>query len=271
MHFFRPLLLLLLPLALLMQGCSLPHPMSLTSTERHQAVLRIGIAPDAPPYVYRKDGRITGLEIQFAADLARFTNSSPAFIELPRSDLFQALADGTIDIIMSGITTDEAQAKGGRATDPYLASGQVALVRVTDFTRLGLDSRHLGDRDVRLGAVTGTAGEHFVNTLDRKGRTFMFPSVPEGVQALLSYSIDAFIHEMSTNLYYASLHIDRGLTSGWTPMTSEKLAWVVHPDNEDLLQAARSYLLDLRQSGELGPLLERFIPLYQHAEDGSGS
>lgn len=274
MYFYLPLLLLLIPLTMLTSGCSPQHSkplMSLVSKERpHQAVLKIGIAPDAPPFVYRRDGRITGLEIELAADLARFTNSSLAFIELPRHDLFQALADGTIDIIMSGITTDEARARRGRATEPYLTSGQVALVRLNDSTLLGLDSHHLSTRDVRIGAVAGTAGERFINNLNHMGSTSVFSTAPEGVQALLSHSIDVFIHDMPTNFYYASLYIDRGLTPDLTPMTREDLAWVVHPDNKELLQAANSYLLTVRQSGELDRLLERYIPLYQHAEDGSG-
>jgi polar amino acid transport system substrate-binding protein len=273
MYFFLPLLLLLMSLTMLTTGCSPQHSqplVSLVSKERPQAELKIGIAPDAPPFVYRKDGRITGLEIQLGADLARFTNLSPTFIELPRQDLFRALADGTIDIIMSGITTDEARARRGRATEPYLTSGQITLVRLNDSTLLGLDSHHLSTRDVRIGAVAGTAGERFVNNLNPMGSTSMFSTASGGVQALLSHSIDVFIHDMPTNFYYASFYIDRGLTPGLTPLTREDLAWVIHPDNEELLQAANTYLLTVRQSGGLDRLLERYIPLYQHAEDESG-
>lgn len=258
-------LLLLVPALTMLVGCSsLPQSMPLLKKPPPQMVLKIGIAPDAPPFIYRKDGRMTGLEHQFAADLARSVGSSPAFIELPQQGLTHALLDGTVDIIMSGITADQARTGGVLATAPYLISGQVALVRLNDSKRLGQGSRHLGDQDVRIGAVTGTDGERFVRGLNIKGRQTLYTTPMEGVQALLSHAIDVFIHNLPANFYYASLFIDKGLTPGTTPMTREELVWAVHPDNTKLLQAANEYLQAMRQSGELGRYLERFIPFYQH-------
>jgi polar amino acid transport system substrate-binding protein len=264
MNCLLSLLLLFLPLTIL-AGCSLPQSMPLLNKEPPQTVLKIGIAPDAPPFIYRKDGRMTGLEHQFAADLARFTGSSPAFIELPRQGLAEALLDGTVDIIMSGITAEEARTGGVVATAPYLISGQVVLVRLNDFKRLGQGPRHLGDQDVRIGAVTGTDGERFIRGLNTKGRQSLYTTAMEGVQALLSHAIDVFIHDLPANFYYASIFIDKGLTPGTAPMTREELVWAVHPDNTNLLQAANDFLQTMQQSAELGRLLERSIPFYQHA------
>ena len=53
----------------------------------------------------------------------------------------------------------------------------------------------------------------------------------------------------------------RMVDSRWA-MTSEQLAWAVHPDNSTMRTAADRYLATIRASGELQTLLERFLPFY---------
>lgn len=262
----RTLLLLLLFLPLILAGCTRLHPKAkaLLSSVTGPEKLRVGIAVDAPPLAYKKDDSLTGLETQFAAGLSRYTGQTLELVELPRQELAPALRENKIDIIMSGLTSTSAQSQNLAITKPYLISSQIALVHLDDFKQLGNSARNLTEPEVRLGVVAGTEGENLIKELNPKGKTTRFASAPEGVQALLDDTIDAFIYDLPANFYYASLYVDKGLTPGVKPMTIEQLVWAVHPDNTELLKAANTYLAAIRQNGELNALIERAIPFYRN-------
>jgi len=261
---YRALFLLILPLVL--AGCTHlpPKAKALLSSVTGPQKLRVGIAADAPPLAYKKDGTLTGLETKFADGLARSTGKTLELVELPRQELAPALLENKIDIIMSGLTATSAQSRDLALAEPYLASGQVTLVHLDDFKQLGSGTRNLTDPKVRLGVVAGSIGESLVNGLKPQGKTTRFASAPEGVQALINDTIDAFVYDLPANFYYAALYVDQGLTPGVTPMTSEQLVWAVRPDDQNLLKAANDYLDAIRQSGELNALLERSIPFYRN-------
>ncbi len=256
--------LLLLFLPILLAGCTHLKSDALLSRLTGPKTLKVGIAVDAPPLAYKKDDAIAGLEAKFAAGLALATGKTLEWVELPRQELASALLEKKIDIIMSGLTLASAQSQNLAVTRPYLISSQIALVHLDDFKQLGTSARSLTDPKVRLGVVADTDGEILINELKPKGKITRFASAPEGVQALLDDTIDAFIYDLPANFYYASLYVDQGLTPGVTPMTIDQLVWAVHPDNKDLLKAANVYLATIRQSGELNALLERSIPFYKN-------
>lgn len=264
MNRLSPLLLLPLVLTVLLAGCHRLKPEALLSGVTGTKTLRVGIAADAPPLAYKKDGNITGLETKFAAGLAQSLDKPLELVELPRQALTQALLDKKIDIIMSGLTAASGRNQKLAFTEPYLISGQTPLVHLDAHQQLSNDSRNLTEKNVRLGVVAGTAGDIFIKWLKPKGKTTRFNSAPEGVQALIDNTIDAFIYDLPANCYYASLYVDKGLTPGTTPMTREALAWGVRPNDPEMLKAANAYLAALEKSGELQNQLAQSLPFYRN-------
>jgi ABC-type amino acid transport substrate-binding protein len=260
---FLPALLQLL-LLIILAGCNHLSSNPLLTLGTHSAVLKVGIAVDSPPLAYKKNGVITGLETKFAVGMSQFTNKKPQFIELDRQELARALLEKKIDIIMSGLTMASARQQQLAATSPYLISGQIALVHLDDYKRLGTGFRNLAGRTVRLGVVTGSPGEQYINSLKPKGKTTRFATVPEGVHALVDDSIDAFVCDLPANFYYASLYIENGLTPGVTLLTREELVWAVRPGDTKMLQSANDYLKSIQQNGELNLLIERALPFYKN-------
>jgi ABC-type amino acid transport substrate-binding protein len=259
---FSTFFLLVLPIVL--TGCNHMKPETLLSSLSRPEKLKVGIAIDAPPLAYKKDGAVTGLETKLAAGLAQSTGQTLELVELPRPELTQALLDKKIDIIMAGLSAAETQEQHLTATDPYLASGQVALVHLDAYKQLGNGTHNLTGIKVRLGVVTGTPGDLLIKGLNPLGKITRFASAPEGVQALIDNAIDAFIFDFPSNYYYAALYVDKGLTPGTSLMTREQLVWGVRPNDQGMLKAANAYLAAIQQSGELQNLLERSIPFYKN-------
>ena len=257
-------LLLLFALLILLVGCNHIKPENLLGSLTGPEKLKVGIASDAPPLAYKKNDTLTGLETKFAAGLAHSTGKTLELIELPRQGLAPALLDKKIDIIMSGLTAATALEQKLAITAPYLISGQIALVHLDVYKQLGNSVRNLTEPKVRIGVVTESPGDVFINGLQPQGKTIRYASAPDGVQALIDNAIDVFVSDLPTNCYYASLYLDKGLTPGATLMTREQLAWGVRPDDQKMLKTANEYLAAIQQSGELQKLIERAIPFYRN-------
>ena len=102
-------------------------------------------------------------------------------------------------------------------TNPYLISGQVALVHLDDFKQLGNGTTNLTEPKTCGSALSVTVPVNlFIRGLKPKGTTNRIHHPPEAVQALIADTIDAFIFDLPANFYYASLYVDKGLTPGAT-------------------------------------------------------
>src|SRR5882757_559527 len=66
--------------------------------------LRVGITPNLPPLAFKQNGKIVGIEADFAQQLGKELGREVKFVVLDWSDQIPDLLDGKIDIIMSGMT-----------------------------------------------------------------------------------------------------------------------------------------------------------------------
>ncbi len=259
-----PLLVLLLALLLPLDGCSRLKPKGVIDRFTGPDPLRVGVVTDAPPLAFKQNKIITGLEIKFAEGLAKAAGRPLELVELAATEIGPALLSKKIDIAMAGLTAGKAKQQELATTEPYMVSGQIILVRLDNYKRFGIGTKPLQEKKVRIGVVSGSTGESFINSLKPKGIVNRYASAPQGVQALIDNGIDVFIHDLPANLHYASVFVDKGLTPGKSLMTGEELVWAVRPDNAAMLKAANDYLATIRKSGELQQLLDRSIPFYQN-------
>lgn len=135
----------------------------------------MGIAADSPPLAYKKGEDIIGLETGFAQGLAESVGKL-TLVELPRDGLAKALLTGKVDIVMAGMTVPDAHKQKLATTNPYLLSGQVALVHLDDVKRLGSSANSLTSKNVRIGVVSGSSGEDLLRGTEtqRNSRPFCF-------------------------------------------------------------------------------------------------
>ena len=110
----------------LLAGCS-----SNGHGELEGEALRVGVMPDYPPLVFREEGKVVGLERDFAEQLSQDLERPFSLHEYTQlSDLFAALKNNEIDIIMSGISITPARQKAFAFSLPYTTIGQMATIRL---------------------------------------------------------------------------------------------------------------------------------------------
>jgi polar amino acid transport system substrate-binding protein len=246
----------------LLVGCAAPRPQTVKTIEipPDANLLRVGVATNAPPLIYKQDGKIVGLEAEFAQALAQYIGKSLRFVELDWKDLIPALMENKIDIIMSGMTKTREREWRIAFTNRYLGSGQTALIRRKDAARFstGLFS---WTTTSAIGVIKDTTGEFFVDTQFSSVKKVAFRNSQAATRALINNEIDMFIHDAPIIFYLASENETNGLTALFVLLQEEDLAWAVRKDNKDLLNSANKFLTDPNQQEMIKKMTKFWIPI----------
>jgi ABC-type amino acid transport substrate-binding protein len=225
-----------------------------------QNILRVGVSTNAPPIIFKQRERITGLEADFARDLAGHLGRHLHFVELKWDKQITALLDNQIDIIMSGMTKTALREARVSFSTPYFRSGQMALIRMKDAASFRTGFYAIRD-DLAIGAVKDTTGEFFVLEQFGNNKTVSFSKSTDGVEALIRGDIDIFIHDAPVIMYLGSVNENRRVTPVYSLFTEEYLAWAVRKDDTRLLEGANTFLQKINKNGRLKHLIQRWIPL----------
>jgi len=247
-------------IAFLFAGCAASPVVengSLSSAQKIQPELRVGVTPDYPPVIFMQNENITGIEADLARKLGEALNRPVHFMVLKWEDEVPALLDGTTDIIMSGMTVTNAREVRISFTDPYLKSGLVAAFRAEDARKYTTKDAILNSFDA-VGAVKGTTGEAFVQR-NFNARKMFLPKAKDGAYELKRRSIDIFVNDAPSIVWMVS-ESEADIAALWEPLTEEHLAWGVRKGDEKLLMDINSILKQWKQDGTLHEVLRKWLP-----------
>jgi polar amino acid transport system substrate-binding protein len=223
--------------------------------------LKVGVTPIFPPVVYKENGKITGVEADFAKALGEALGRPVQFVEVKWEDQIPALADGRTDIIMSSMSITHTRELRIAFAKPYLIIGQMALVRREDASRyaLGFPSRPAGT----LGVLKATTGDFLVQQEFSGTKRKTYTTGEDAAKALVKKKIDLFICDAPTIWWLAGMHEADGLVAVPIFLTQEQLAWGVRRSDTDLLNSVNAALDKLQQSGRANEIIKHWIPLFK--------
>lgn len=242
-----------LGIALLLNGCSMFGRGAARPDE-----LRVGVAPDYRPISFKQDGKLAGIEIDLAEQIGKDTGRRIKFVELGFADLTPALLDDRIDIIMAGMSITEERALTVRFIEPYMHSGQMALIRSADVERLnGLDAIYAAN--AKVGFEENTTGAEFAREMLFEAKLEPYATVDDGVRALRAGEIDVFIHDAPTVWRIGASPGETQLIGLYAPLTEESLAWAVRPTDEELANTLDALVRKWKHNGTLQAILNRWV------------
>lgn len=224
--------------------------------------LRVGISPNYPPLAYKDDGKLVGVEPDFADHLAKDLGVKVTLVETTFAELIPGLLANRYDVIMSGFSVTPAREQQVSFTQPYIVVGQMAVVRTADYDRLR-DPKNMNQPATRVGVVAGTTGEAYARAELSKASIKSFPRVDDAVKALRLGQVDAFIHDAPAiwDVRGRPLFSDDQLKGIYTPLTKEPLAWAVRKDDTALLQRLDATLATWKTNGTIEHVLDHWMPV----------
>lgn len=226
-----------------------------------QPALRVGMAPNYPPIVFKEEGRLSGLEAELARGLEGELSRRIELVELDWEGLIPALEAGQIDVIMSGMSITEERARRVRFVESYLQVGQMSIIRKADRLQLGSPAL-LSLTRRRVGFVAGTTGAAYVQEHLPQAEHVPLSSTDEGLQALRTGTIDAFIHDAVTAWRVGEHESSDTLTASFSPLTEEHLAWAVRKTDDELYRDLNGVLERWRRSGYLQDMFRKWLSFH---------
>jgi polar amino acid transport system substrate-binding protein len=219
--------------------------------------LRVGVTPRYPPLVYQEKDQLLGVEPDFARALGKELGRPVEFVQLEWDDQIPALVEGRTDIIMSSMSVTPARQLRVAFTKPYLAVGQMPLVRHEDLTRyaFGFPYRPPGV----IGVIAGTTGDFLVQQEFPKSKRKTYKTSIDAAKALTKKKIDLFISDSPVVWWLASMNEDT-LAVAPVSLTKEQLAWAVRRTDTNLLESVNNTLDKMQTNGQAATLLTRWIP-----------
>lgn len=222
------------------------------------ALLRVGVSPDAPPYISEKDATMQGLEADLAQQLGTFTNKKVQFVKVQKKKTDEALSGGYVDIIMSGLIITGDQAEDIVFSDSYLRTGQIMLVRSRDTALFSTGIYNLENSIFVIGVIEGSAGDRFVTKNMRKVKVMRLKTVSSAIEALTRKKIDIFLHDAPTICYLANSKST--LTPLLTMVTEEQMGWKMRKEDEALRRQVNLFIRQSKESGQLKKTIKQCIP-----------
>lgn len=91
--------------------------------------IRVGVTNDIFPYIYIKDGNLTGMEVDIMEHFCNSAGIVPEYIAQEFTTLIPALNSGKIDVILSHMRVTEERSKQVLFSAPYIDGGGALICK----------------------------------------------------------------------------------------------------------------------------------------------
>lgn len=237
-----------------------PEPLADPEIAAAPEILRVGISGESPPFIYKKNKKIQGLEGDLAQQLGKFSGKAVHFVKVPEERAREALKKGYIDIIMPGRKISRLKNDQVTFTDPYLRAGQILLVRSQETAIFSTGIYSLAGSGFTFGVIEGSSGDLFLTKTIHGVIIMRFKTVETAIQALTKKNIDLFFHDAPTICHYAAINKSAGLSPILNLVTEEYIGWEMRREDEKLRKQANLFIQQSKADGRLQKTIKQWIP-----------
>jgi cyclohexadienyl dehydratase len=137
-------------------------------------VLRVGMTGDYAPFSLEQGGRLSGVDVSGAIDLAQALGVQPHFVRTAWTTLMDDFRAGRFDVAMSGISITAERAREAYFSAPYHRGGKTPIVRCGAQAQFDTLSE-IDQPTVRIVVNPGGTNERFVRERVRRAQVAVHP------------------------------------------------------------------------------------------------
>lgn len=261
----RKALVLLVAVALLaavvgLVGCNRKKVEQVTPQVKPPAIkeagtLRVGIDLTYPPFAGEDNGQKVGIDVDVASALAEKLGLKVALVDVAASEAATALADGTVDIVMS-IPLDQATEGKVAYAGSYISDAPVLFAKVASGSvEPSLTIQRLGDDTI--GAQYGSTAFWYLQ--DQLGDQYVkgYSTLDEPLGKLADGSLKIVAGDAVIGSYIARELENIRMVGQLKPAGLIGIA--VRSDNAALQEAIRARLEGLAADGVLSTIRKKWV------------
>lgn len=201
----------------------------------------------APFESQNEKGEIVGFSVDLMRALAAKAGFEVKFVNTPWEGIFNTLAQGDRDLLISSITITDERRQTMDFSDPYFDAHQLIAVpeksKVAKFDDL---------KTLKVGVQTGTTGDEVVSKLLGKNNTNVkrFESTPLALKELESSGVDAVVADNGVVINYVANNANAKFRTVSDPaFAPEQYGIAVKKGNAELLGRINQALAGIRADG----------------------
>jgi polar amino acid transport system substrate-binding protein len=155
----------------------------------------------APFESQNEKGEIVGFDIEIVQAIAAKAGIEVKFVNTPWEGIFNALAQGDRDMVVSAVTITEERKGTMDFSNPYFDAQQ--LIAVKDSSKV---SKFADLKKLKVGVQTGTTGDEAVSKLLGKTSTNIkrYESTPLALKELEAGGVDAVVADNGVVINYVA-------------------------------------------------------------------
>ncbi|MFL5735603.1 MAG: substrate-binding periplasmic protein [Chloroflexia bacterium] len=232
-----------------------PPPDPYFEAIKQRGVLKVGIDPSYPPFDIVRDGKVVGYDADLVRALAGGMGVTVDFTPLALDTMYDALAAGKVDMLVSALPFIYERQKDVRYSVPYYQAGQVLVVRAGEQAIASV--RDLGGK--KVGVELGSNADTEARRLGRTSATAMelrstYRSPEEALNALARGDLDAAITANESAQSYMRSR-SATLTVLTPPITDEPYVVAMPARATRLSDSVDATIERLRASGEQAAMM----------------
>lgn len=220
--------------------------------------LKIAVDTTYPPMEFESiDGKIIGLDVDLAREIARLLKVDAEFVVMPWDGILAGLAGNRYDMIMSSMNiTPERSAQVSFV--PYLNMGQVFITK--NGTNKVKSEKDLAGRIVAVQADTTsyTAVEGYQKAGIKIKEVKAFKGATDAFSAVKSNQADVILIDEAVGLYYAGLDAKTFSVSGQA-LKPEPIGIAIRKSDKDLLAAITNAVKSMKDSGSFAKIYKNWL------------
>jgi polar amino acid transport system substrate-binding protein len=211
----------------------------------------------APFESQNEKGEIVGFDIDVLKAVAAKGGFEVKFVNTPWEGIFNALAQGDRDLVVSAVTITEERKQTMDFSDPYFDAQQLIAVKEGSKVNGFADLKKL-----KVGVQTGTTGDEAVSKLQGKTSVNIkrFESTPLALKELESGGVDAVVADNGVVVHYVANNPGgKFKTVADKEFVPEQYGIALKKGNSELLAKVNKGLADIKADGTYARIYTQYF------------
>jgi arginine/lysine/histidine transporter system substrate-binding protein len=217
-------------------------------------IIIVGTSADFQPMSFRKDGQITGFDIDVVTEVVKRLGKQIEIKDMPFELLVPQLQLGTVHIVAAGMTPTPERAKRVLFTEPYLKENPLWVVTLAGKNNI-TSFKDLEDKEVIVNQ--GYLADMYMSKMPTIN-LIRLPTVADALLALKSGRGYAFVTASNTIKPLFDQYGRDAFNIFAIEETDENTALAIAPDYPVLAQKVQAVLKDMEADGTLQNLKEKW-------------
>ncbi len=212
-------------------------------------LLMIGTSADYPPFSFKKDGNIIGLDIELAKMIAKKLELPYQIKDTPFPLLFSNLQEGKLHLVAAGISADPSRRHQATFTTPYVTQDPLVII-------VPQQSPIKKIKDISNKRVTvnqGYTADMYISQLPNIS-IYRTETIEDSIQQLHNEEVDAFVTNLNTVTPIFDQYGAENFRAITIQDTDENIALALSPLYPDLAARIQSILDQFMRDGSLDQL-----------------